>query len=163
MTTELREMIEHASDWADKQFRKSGTILPIYHAVTRNDEQLITGTPHDDKDVAVAMIRALFALQDVVRYVFVNEAWTLERRPTPSPAEMEEIARHGLSDHPDRREVVMFFAEDNRGNCLQAHRCILRPQHGRATLAPLHVIDMTNAKSTGRMVGLLMPDQGARS
>lgn len=157
MSDPLRRMIERASDFVDKRFRQTGQIARTYHAITADGDQLVTPALDDDKDADAILIRALFAMRKVVRYIVIDEAWILDRKhgPIPPPAEMEWIARHGLRNHPDRREVVMISGEDIHGARLIGERFILRPEHGRATLSPLRIIDMTEGRSEGRMVGLL--------
>jgi hypothetical protein len=153
----LRSLIEFASAQAEKLFRRQGSLLPMYHAIKTSGETVILPMPDPDKDVGVAMIKAWFLLNDIDRYVFMDEAWILDTRPSGGTPEidMEKIAREGLRKHPDRRECVHFSAENRRGEIMTGIRFILRPEHGKATLSPLRVEDMTGGTSEGRMVGLL--------
>src|SRR3954462_10542871 len=157
MLDDLKTLVEFASKQADKIFRKTGRLQPMYHAVKSNGQHIVLPMPHEDKDVGVAMVKVWLALEDVDRYVFMNEGWILDRLHGPdiTPEEMKRITRHGLSNHPDRREVLLFMAEDRRGNLLSARQFILRPEHGKASLSSLAIDDMTNVESKGRMVGLL--------
>jgi hypothetical protein len=100
------------------------------------------------------MMKAWMQLNDVDRYVFLDEAWILDDRRGQLGIDMEKVRREGISQHPDRREIVMFLAENRRGEMLTARRFILRPEIGKPTLAPL-VIDTQYDHSEGRMVGLL--------
>jgi hypothetical protein len=159
--SDLREMIEIASDAAEKLFQTRGVIMPMYHCVTADHVHFVAPAPHKDKDIGVAMMRLMFKVKHVVRYVFIDEAWIVDQSHTDAAegAKLEAYAaRHGLANHPDRREIVMFLAEDLAGR-LSAHRFILRPEHGKPTLAPLKFISGA-AEAHGRMVGLLQ--QGAR-
>ena len=106
------------------------------------------------------MIGALFDLADVVRYVFIDEAWTLKRMIRPD--EEEKIYREGLSKHPERVEVVMIQGEDRDYGQIAAHRNIIRPAKGKPYLGPLQTLgDLpfvphgAAVQSEGRMVGLL--------
>ena len=127
----------------------------MYHAIA-GDKVFIIPSLHPDKANAVALVKVLFAKHKVDRYVFMDEAWILEAHDRiPSREEMQRIQREGLEHHPDRREILMFSAEDRRGNRLMAHRFILRPERGKAKLSPLKVIDWTEGETKGRMVGLL--------
>ena len=67
--------------------------------------------------------------------------------------DMNAINRDGLQYHPDRREIVMFNAEHRNGEMLMAHRYILRPEHGKATLGRRWARSRAST-SAGRMVGL---------
>jgi hypothetical protein len=154
--TDLKSLIEFASKNTDKIFRRQGVIYPMYHAIKTSGETVILTPQMDDKDIGVAMVKAWFALNDIDRYVFIDEAWILDdRRGQLGGIDIEKARREGLRNHPDRREVVMFSAENRRGQMQTAARFILRPEIGRPTLSPLKIDDMTDVESTGRMVGLL--------
>ena len=157
--TDLKSLVEFASAQVEKIFRKTGEVLPMYHAIKSTGDTLIITPPHDcSKDMAVALVKAAFVLEDIDRYVFIDEAWILDDRKTPRPdRDYNKIAREGLEHHPDRREIVMFAAENRRGQIQTASRFILRPEHGKAKLTPLKIDDMSNLQSEGRMVGLLTP------
>jgi hypothetical protein len=153
---ELREMIVIASSAVEKLFQHRGVIRPMYHCMTADRGIFVTPAPHEDKDTAVALMRALFTVKNVVRYVFIDEAWIVSQKGDAAEfARLEAwAAKHGVVNHPDRREVVIFLAEDLAGR-LSAHRLILRPEHGKPKLSPLKFTEATAAK--GRMVGLLQP------
>jgi hypothetical protein len=163
---QLRDMIAFASVQCDRIFATTGVLHPLWHAVTSSGETLIETPPFNDKDMAVAMIRALFDLKDVVRYVFVDEAWTLLKMVQPD--EMKVIEREGLSKHPERVEIVMIQGEDSEYGQIVTHREIIRPAKGKAYLGPIQTLDDMphvppggTVQSQGRMVGLL-PVRGAR-
>ena len=84
---QLRDLIAYASDFCEKEFARKGAILPMWHAITSAGKNMIERPQFADKDLAVAMIRALFDLADVVRYVFIDEAWTLKRMIRPDEEE----------------------------------------------------------------------------
>ena len=153
--TDLKSLIEFADKQAEKMFRRQGAFHPMYHAIKRNGEQLILPALHEDKDIGVAMVKAAFMLEDVDRYVFIDEAWIVDTRESGSPSlDMEKINREGLSKHPDRHEILMYAAENRKGESRTAKRFILRPEIGKPKLAPLE-FDPVFTESKGRMVGLL--------
>jgi hypothetical protein len=164
---QLRDLIAFASDFCDRIFKAKGEIYPMWHAVTSDGKDIPIVSPLEDKDLSVAMIRALFDLRDVVRYVYIDEAWTLSRMVRPD--EDEQVRREGISKHPDRVEIVMITGEDREyGGQLMAHRNIIRPRKGKPYLGPLQSIEDLPfippggaATTEGRMVGLL-PVRGAR-
>jgi hypothetical protein len=93
-------------------------------------------------------------LNDVDRYCYMDEAWIVDDRRGQLGLDIERVKREGVKNHPDRREIVMFSAENRRGEQLTAKRFILRPEIGKPTLSPLE-IDEPFDHSEGRMVGLL--------
>jgi len=150
MKMNLKELIEFADSQAVKIFRHTGQLLPMWHAFKSNGEQLVLPQPSDDKDKAAKLIAALFELENVETYCFMSEAWILH-----TTMERDPVLPSSLEHHPDRREAIMFSAENREGDSQTARRFILRPEHGKAKLAPLQMDDMANVTSEGRMVGLL--------
>ena len=155
---DLKWLVEFSSEQAEKIFRQTGQLLPMYHAILPDGHHQVIPAPDTDKDVAVALIKAAFELMNVDTYIFMSEAWMLIA-PNETP-DLAKIARRGLEHHPDRREIIMFQAENRRGERQSASRFILRPEHGKARLAPLKMDDMSKfGKSEGRMVGLLQMEK----
>ena len=156
MRGDLKELIKFVSPLAEKIFRQTGQLQPMWHAVTALDQTLIIPQPAADKNLAAALIRLEFKVRNVDHYVFMSEAWILNATKSDiSARDLRAIASEGLAEHPDRREIIMFSAENSRGETLTALRYILRPEHGRAKLSPLTIDDMAGVKSEGRLVGLL--------
>src|SRR5262245_25942342 len=156
MTPELRKMMEFAGEQVVKLFQREGQLLPMYHMVRRNGDTMVMPAPPGDKDTSVALVRAYMELSDVVRYVFMNECWTLDTSERlVSSTELERIRREGVSQHPDRREAIMIIGEDETG-LYCARRYILRPEHGKPKLSPF-TFDEVHEGGTweGRMIGLL--------
>ena len=151
---DLKSMIEFASVQAEKLFRKDGVLYPLYHAITATGDTVILNPPPGDKDLSIALIKAWFELNEIDRYVYIDEAWIVDDRRNQLGLDLDEVRRTGVRNHPDRREIVMFSAENRRGEQLTAKRFILRPEIGNAKLAPLD-IDKPYEHSEGRMVGLL--------
>lgn len=152
---ELKALIEFANGQAEKIFRRNGIIYPMYHTVKSDGQIIVMTPPPGDKDMSVALMKAAFVLNDIERYVFIDEAWILDNRKGGPEIDMDRVRREGVRDHPDRREVLMFAAENRKGEILTATRFILRPEHGKASLSPLMFNDMTGVESKGRMVGML--------
>ena len=156
---DLKTLIEFASTQAEKLFRKQGGVIyPLYHCIKPNGESAILSPPGvGDKNLDVAMVKAWMQINDISTVCFMDEAYILDTRKNSGGPEidMERVNREGIRNHPDRREVVMFSAENRDGEMLTARRFILRPEIGRPTLAPLVIDDMAELKSSGRMVGLL--------
>jgi len=152
---DLKSLIEFASAQAVKLFRRQGIIYPLYHCIRADGETTILNAFDQDKDLSVAMTKAWMHINDIDTYVFMDEAWILDATQSGSPRiDIKKVQREGIRNHPDRREVVMFSAENRRGEKLTAKHFILRPEVGKPTLSPLQ-IDPPYDHSEGRMVGLL--------
>jgi len=154
--TDLKELIEFASSNAETIFRKQDEFLPMWHAVSGDGDALVIVAPDftDDKDTGIAMVKKAFELNNVECYVFVSEAWVLETKDPRADATIKKAMREGLANHPDRREVISFIAENNDGEMRTAHRYILRPEIGKPKLSPL-VLNEAFDQASGRMTGLL--------
>lgn len=154
--TELQDFFAIAAENVARIFRESGEVLPMWHAVDGKDEHMLIATPwNDDKEkeatsngLRLMFLRLMFRLKHVKRFAFICEAWTAQ---VSTMAEVNEGPRP--SEHPDRREVLMIAAEDREGNTLSGFFYILRPEHGNATLSPLHMND--HDALTGRFTGML--------
>jgi hypothetical protein len=153
MLNDLKSMIEFASTQAEKLFKKQGAIYPLYHAIRTTGESVVLNPPPGDKDLSVALIKAWLALENIDRYVFMDEAWIIDDRRGQIKLDVEKIRREGVRNHPDRREIVMFSAESRHGKMMTGRRFILRPEIGKPSLAPLE-IDEAFDHSEGRMVHL---------
>lgn len=158
MSAELRMMIESASEWAENLFRRQDAIGPMWHMIRANGEHIVMPGPDTDKDTAATIIRSFCELFDVIRCLFIDEAWIamgLGKSREENERIMAWVNEHGsLQDYPGRDEVVVFQGEDADGLMVSAHRRIIRG-HGRPKLGPLEYVDMTGIQSEGRLVGML--------
>lgn len=164
MTPELKRLLDTCALAAEYVFAKNGLMRPMWHAVTEKNEHLIFDSPSENRDHAVALVRALFVARNVIRYVFMDEAWMLEALNDPQKvADLDKwtTGTVSLSEHPERVEIVLFSAEDYASGQVLAHRKIVRHSIGPATLRPLEVQDVDGGTHEGRLVGLL-PVQGMK-
>lgn len=152
---ELVQMMEFADEQVQRIFKVTQRIHPMWHMVTSAGETKIMPTPSaQDKDTAERLVRRIFELLDVVRYVFIGEAWTAEVMDEDLPKVEAELQRAGnLENYPGRNEVVQLQGEDRDCGQLVWWRAITRPKIGPARLGPLEK-DCFRV-SSGRMVGLL--------
>jgi hypothetical protein len=148
--TELREMIEIASESAEEQFARRGCVPAVWSAVTAKGEYMIIEPPHRDKDTSMFLLRVLFEIKDVIRCLFIDEAWTARG----GEALRQWVEQHGdIHTYPGRIEVIAFLGEDSEGGMINAHRRIIRGA-GKPKLGPLEYLeDFT--QSEGRLVGML--------
>jgi hypothetical protein len=154
-----RDMIAAASAVCEKRFAREGALSPIWHLVTADGGNIITATPNLSKDEASIVLRALFELRQVVRYLFVDEAWTIDQ--PVDDAVLARITREGVAAQPGRIEIVMFSGEDRECGQLLARRRIIRPAKGKPYLGPLKYTDV-RGETSGRFVGMLPAPRGAK-
>jgi hypothetical protein len=148
---ELQEFFANAAENAMRMFNESGEVLPMWHAEPEEGAHLLIATPwsnDEEKDIVQRGLRLAFADHKVVRYAFISEVWLATVRTL-------DEAKNGPrpSVHPDRREALMIQAEDRYGNRISGEFYILRPEHGKPTLSPLHMDDYD--VRTGRFMGML--------
>lgn len=148
----MNEFIAFVSTQTEKIFRQTGRVLPMYHAIKRDGHHIVGPMPDANKDTAVAIVRALFELQDVVRYVFIDEAWTVCAKSEEADALRNMTENQGLASHPDRIEILMFHAEDENEGVTMGMRDIIRGK-GKTKLGPLKLERPNNME--GRMAGML--------
>ncbi len=150
----LDQMLYRASENAEQIFTEFQHVNPAFIAetATRQITPLILSdmpTDSDGKELVYSTIREIFNQIGAVRFVSIAEAWIL----FPQPG--ETYTGKPLAEHLDRREVVFIHAEDIQGNIRSAIHYILRPEHNKATLSPLHELPI--GQSSGRMTELLHP------
>ena len=151
----LRELVKKWSQFAEMHFERTGAMRPMWYAESADGEGFVIDQPNISKDMAAAMVRALFRASNAVRCVFMDEAWSVKL----SEADMAKFDAHrdaggDVENYPGRQEVIAFMAEDvGLGNVL-AHRLIIRPKGGKAHLGPLE-FSKPNGRESGRFVGML--------
>ena len=162
---DLLRLIDNASMFVEQAFRHQGVILPMWIAVDPSGKELVVPPPvpfvnQEAKDYATMVVRAMFALTGVTRYVFVCESWIL--LSDDAPIDMEAVQRDGISKNPARREVINMTAESECAGLVVAWRHIIRPAKGKARLGPLIVEQRSGMTVEGRMSSML-PGKGRAS
>lgn len=147
----LRAMIEEASLEVEAAFAVTGCVTATW-LIDAAGRRGAVPAPPVDKDWAAEIVRLALKALDADRYCFIDEAWTVVLPPDADP--------HAVlpRDHPDRKEIVMFSAEDHERN-ITGFRRIIRDGR-KATLGPL-VIHPPSKQAEGRFVGMLTP-RGSR-
>jgi hypothetical protein len=149
----LREFIELVARPISDRFMERGEIKPMYHIICCDGRDLVAPGLPGDKDLAVAVARALMEVVGATRYVFITEAWMLlADGEDVKKIDLAKVDAEGVEAQPGRKEVLLFNAEDAREGMIMAHREIIR-DGARATLGPLEVF--ASGYSEGRMIGLL--------
>lgn len=132
MPLSLEELIQFAAKQMELRFKHVGRIYPMWHAESLTDSYVISADMRD-KDLTTAALAAFFRERNVVRFVFMDEAWIVDRKP----GEIDKLMREGgVSAQPDRKEIVMIHAEDVHTSKVYT-RQIIRPKKGKARLGPL--------------------------
>jgi hypothetical protein len=147
----LRDLIEWAANQIDKRFKHVGRVLPMWHAETASETLVIAAT-FQHKDATTAALTELFRDERVLRYLFIDEAWVVKQDTGIDPADLKRMRKVGISEHPDRQEIVMISGEDANGT-MTATREIIRPAKGKARLGPLSIDTYTSMES--RFGGML--------
>src|SRR4029434_3994808 len=108
---DLRSLIEQVSADAEAIFNELGC-LPLFSHCIDGDGVLHLMMPvqSDDKDFAAAVMRRFMEEHKIVRYCFVDEAWTAL---LPTEAEARKVVR--MANHPLRKEVVFFSRSEESG------------------------------------------------
>ena len=153
----LREMVDFASPLIADRFARHGMIYPMWHIVRGDGNHEIKTDVGPDKDTAAILMRAYFYLVKARRYLFIDEAWMAAVGMDQADKVQRYASLGRLSEFPDRREAVMFSGEDINGDSIMGVRYILRPEHGKPTLAPLEIQDRPGV-SYGRFVHMLYPE-----
>jgi hypothetical protein len=151
----LEELYKHAFWAAEHIFKRHGVLRPMWLCVMPDGgiQPVVIKAP--SKDAVVAAMREFFSEEGVVRYAYMDEAWTLETDDISIDAKQAELAKYGgrVRNHPDRIEVVHVVCEEC-GRNMMGYRKIIRPTEGPPTLGP-EIPPMTN--NVGRFYGLLEP------
>ena len=151
-TVPLRKFVEHAAERASRVFNRAGEFLPMYHYIDRDGKDFVVpAPPTQDKDAAVAIVRAVLEACGATRVAFLDEAWMLDAQR--SGFDFEQANRDGISKHPDRIEVLLISAEDQNEGLVMASREIIRHDN-RVVLGKLKFMP-DGGELQGRMVGLL--------
>lgn len=111
---------------------------------------------HPNRTITRERLRKVFKEFSVVRYCYAGEGYLIFVKSDDE--DMEDAIEAGemkIEDHPGRREIVSYLAEDGE-NVIAAHQYILRPEHGSPVLAPINVIaNESLVETTGTLSGLL--------
>ncbi|MEY9235434.1 hypothetical protein ABIF78_007757 [Bradyrhizobium japonicum] len=146
----LRQFVEHVAKNVSRLFDKQGHLLPMYHAIDANGNEVIFVSPSHDKDRALAMARQSLADMGATRVAYIDEAWVID--DPEGLADIDKIEREGVRRQPGRKEAIIISVEDATEGLILARREIIR--HGnRAILGKLMIEEHGHVE--GRMVGLL--------
>lgn len=150
-TAGLDEWVKHHAEFSARVFNDLGSLTAMWVAQTKDGMIMPIMAPLADKDQILMAIKMLFREKQVIRYVFMTEAWILESKTKEIPESIKRGA--AVSSHPDRREIIMVTAEDRDGTQLMGHMYILRPEHGKPTVSPFKLLD--GFANEGRFAKLL--------
>jgi hypothetical protein len=154
-----KNLIETMSELSGRYFAISGAIRPMYQAFTADGKSFFMMAPRFPKDQAIKIVKAIFAEKKIVSYVFVDEAWMVAASAKNADVTREVMAAKSVSEHPDRREVVLMIAEGPDGTW-QGVRDIVRKDGMKPTLGPLESYPVECGE--GRYYGLLPMPEGSK-
>lgn len=156
--TEAQKLLAHASKFAQAFFKAHGQVVPMFDIVGADGRHHVVSVAYhtpEDKDAVSDMIRQKLTETQAVRYAWMTEVWKVEAPDDLVSGKLAvALARAGrLEDHDDRTEMVMISVEDRETRELLSREYrILRPEHGKATLAPPRDTDMTHQDVRGRFI-----------
>lgn len=149
----LESIFDHGKDAAKHLFDMQCKINPMWIIETKNGQRVpMMVEMNENKDeVAKAIKKALKKLK-AVRYVSILEAWAIETKDHKIPESL--LLGAPVSQHPDRREVVIVQAEDKVEGSMSGMFYILRPETGKPRLSGFKENPRTE-RQEGRFVNLL--------
>ena len=147
----LDQLIASVSGACDRFLAENGAVGAMYHAIARDGTHYVFDAPPFPKPVAIALVKNLFAMLDIVAYAFCDEAWMVEK-----PAALKELKVPPRAD-PARIEIITVIGEAEAEPSKSILRKIKREAGKRAWLEPpeLELEELCG----GQMVGLL-PKKG---
>ena len=152
---DLDALVTFASTFAKLCFDTQGEFYPVWHMVHGDGKHcVLPPPPTNDKDEAVAMVKAYMLQNDVIRYVFTTEAWMVARTHEITDEEVNKIVATGPANEPDAVEIIQILAEDQDYGEILGHFKINRPKAGKPFLSDF-VLDDNPTIAEGRMVSLL--------
>jgi len=144
----LEDWTEAECRIAQKMFEKFGYVHPTFFTENADGRRAGVVLPNwgGNKELAIAVLRAKFKAEGILRYVSFSEAWMVTRKPDePLPSD--------LSNQPDRMEIIMVHSEELGAPPLLGYAEVKRPTDGKPTFdLPTFRRD---PHSTGRMTRLL--------
>jgi hypothetical protein len=114
VSDELERMLDNAGAHAENLLidQHEDELLPFFHMITADGENILAPTPwrdEDDKRDMLGSIRLFMRMKNVVRYSVVSEAWAASQPKDWKPG--QDISPMP-SERPDRREIVIAIAAD---------------------------------------------------
>lgn len=151
----LRELMDTALDCSRKSVADTEDMMcPMWTLLSENGEVAIVGTPFMDdgpsKDAVVAFMKKFIRDNNVIAYVFANEAWMIKR-------ETEREVRDSLppSQCDDREEILHLVGVSVTEGMIHC-RCPILP--GRQTGEAEWHIGKDGEQLSGRFVIPLEPE-----
>jgi hypothetical protein len=150
--SDLNAFVRRVSRYVERVFDKEGEIAPVWFVTNKDDDESWIGTPQmadhapDVRDQIAAHMCVLFREQNIMRYVLATEAWLGAPGCTDTRPSLQA----------ERREVVIFQAEDTGGGALTGLREIVRPQGRKPYLARLELT--LTPPGPARFSNLLRPE-----
>lgn len=160
--------MRRAAQIAAHIFAERGTLTPMWIGERRDgsefffDSHFLTRMPIDvfdapeSKTALMALVRVILKRERVVIYAQAMEAWMVRQEQTPGdPPPPEWSGPEGIRHHPDRFEVLMFYAGDRHHNLASAVQSIIRPAGEAAYLDDDFTVHGGDYTVKGRMTDLL--------
>jgi hypothetical protein len=109
-----------------RTFNENGSIHPTWFLQEEDGQILLVATPYTDdltKDMVDFAIREAIRIKHIQRYAYISEVWMAFQKDLTS---LEDYKGLRPSQRPDRKEALMFIAEDISGDYIMSYSDIYR-------------------------------------
>lgn len=147
----FKEFFADAQKFVETTY-KGEEIMPTW--IAENDQGIaIYGTPwgsEREKREITKFLKERFKEEGVFRYAMISESWMVSATSNKNPYDEVE----SLEDHPNRKEIVMIFAEESQEK-MMGHFEIIR-EGDNARLDDFHLMSQSGGLESisGDMTGL---------
>jgi hypothetical protein len=137
-------------------FATKGNVSATFLCTDANGKTTVLWPSFTDetKNEALAIIRAYMELNGIVRYLCISECWSdIPENETEAAQLSEWLEQHdgNIVGYPNRKDLVMFYGEDETCTSF-ATRSIIRKPGRKPRLGPLKFLD---GLPEGRMTGMI--------
>lgn len=136
--------VKHAEHFLLKKREKM--LPPFYTLITESGEMMILPVSYrnpDEKNAAVAVVRATAAISHAIKAMFISEAWLAKVPPGQREEDMPPP-----SESPDRIEVVNIWATDGEITKMRSLQMV-RDKHGGKLIALIPMPEFSGGDGDG--------------
>ena len=146
--------IEFATNFATDFLKERGSVFPMFHAFLPDGTSALFAVPwrdQDEKQWALSMLRVVFMVLKVQRYLFYSECWFASCPEGVDPVTYRKGLPRNLEDFPGRREglTILWVSKTSSAS---VNFEIIRTKEGK--LSELKKMAEVSS-STGQMMELL--------
>lgn len=157
--SDIKELTNHAYDFAAKMVMDKGDVQPFFHAVdVDNTHYVIFVSFQNDveKQVVKIGLRGAFILLNIEAYVFASEAWVKTFSAKDSALEQFLADGRSVSDYKDRKEQVFVAGVSSEERHVRAGE-IVRDQQTQKVVDVRSLDTGEHSELGGDFSGMLAP------